>query len=257
MSFLAVVESSSYTSVEESDSYLRLRVDRETGLQTIPDMDINITKLNDAEGTHFNHFFNNGSGGITFKVKVLIKETDTWNNETVLNTLNNWFIGMVPVYVVTEAVDVPDGEYIITKNNNRQQNYKGSTIWDLEFTSYTPLNVFKFANNNSNVLKAIKSNKKKKKQASKKSKAKKATVNSKLSKCNYKNLVYSKTQKSVKCVKYMQKILYKQKLLTKKQVDGWFGSKTKEAVKKFQKKHKNLKATGKVDKNTFNVLCKT
>ena len=69
----------------------------------------------------------------------------------------------------------------------------------------------------------------------KKNNKKASTKNAKLRKCNYKTLVYSKKKKVVKCVKYMQEVLYKKKYLKKKQVDGWFGKETKEAVKKFQK----------------------
>ena len=53
----------------------------------------------------------------------------------------------------------------------------------------------------------------------------------------------------------MQEILYKEGFLTKKQIDGWFGPKTKNALKKYQKKHK-LKQTGTVNTATFKKLCK-
>lgn len=304
MSFMAIMD---FVSSEHSDvsNYLSLRVSKDGGIETVPDMDISITKLNKNGVNRFNHFFSNGFGGITFKVKVLIKYhvhredgsknksyqkdeiidvvknedkgepyvhelTDMWNDKPVLDVLHNWFINMTPLSVVTDAVDVPNGRYIISSNPARKQDYKNSTIWELEFTTYTPLTLYKWENNNKNTLKALKKNKSKK------------IKNVKLSKCNYKTLVYSKKKKSVKCVKYLQKVLKKQKCYNGK-IDGWFGKDTTKAVKKFQNKYNNkhvklkgvsdvlknkknakisitglnkaLSENGKVNKDTFKALC--
>ena len=273
MTFLNIMDFKSKKGMNVSD-YLHLRVDQSKGIDTIPDMAINITDLNKSGNTLYKQFFNNGYGGITFKATIIIKKEDKWNNKLVKDVLHNWFINMSPIAVVTDALDVPDGQYIISKNPTRKQTFIDSTVWELEFTTYTPLRLYKYKNDNSAVLKALK----KAKQAQK-SKSKKRTVNVNLSKCDYKVLVYSKKKKSVKCVKYMQQILYKRGFLKKKQVDGWFGKKTKAAVKKFQKdynkKHKitinvksgqklptgkkllskRLNVTGKVDKATWKALC--
>ena len=257
------------------NDYLHLRVDQSKGIDTIPDMAINITDLNKSGNTLYKQFFNNGYGGITFKATIIIKKEDKWNNKPVKDVLHNWFINMSPIAVVTDALDVPDGQYIISKNPARKQTFIDSTVWELEFTTYTPLRLYKYKNDNSAVLKALQ----KAKQAQK-SKNKKATVNVNLSKCDYKVLVYSKKKKTVKCVKYMQEVLYKNSLLSKKQIDGWYGKETKKAVKKFQQKYnkthkitinvksgqklptgkkllsKRLDVTGKVDKATWKALCR-
>lgn len=258
MSFIAVMDFISSVGAG-ADSYLPLRVEKD--VDVIPDMDISITKLNKKGNSRFNHFFSNGYGGITFKVTVLIKYfvkregksktyqkdtlidvvkykgkgedynlelTDMWNNKPVLEVLHDWYSNMTPLSVVTDAIDIPDGEYIITKNPSRKQHYKTSTEWELEFTTYTPLTLFKYRNDNSRVLKALKKNKAKK-NSSKKNK-------NSLSKCNYKSLKYSKKKKVVKCVKTLQKILKKKKYYSGK-VDGWFGKETTKAVRKFQKKY--------------------
>ena len=274
MTFLNIMDFKSKIGVDVND-YLHLRVDQSKGIDTIPDMDINITDLNNSGNTLYKQFFNNGYGGITFKATIIIKKTDEWNNKPVKDVLHNWFINMSPIAVVTDAMDVPDDQYIISKNPNRKQTFLDSTVWELEFTTYTPLKIYKFKNDNSAVLKALQ--KAKKGQKSKKNK--KATVNVNLSKCDYKVLKYSKKKKTVKCVKHMQKILYKNKLLKKKQIDGWYGKETKKAVKKFQKKYNKthkitiniksgqkiptgkkywsqyLNVTGKVDKATWKALC--
>lgn len=217
MSFMALMDFKSSVGAE-ADSYLPLRVEKD--IDVVPDMDISVTKLNKTGNSRFNHFFSNGYGGITFKITILLKVTDVWNNEKVIDVLKQWYENMTPLSIVTDAINIPDGEYIITKNPSRKQHYKTSTEWELEFTTYTPLTLFKFKNDNSNVLNALKKNKSSKKNA--------------LSKCNYKTLVYSKKKKVVKCVKTLQTILKKKKYYTGK-VDGWYGKDTLKAVKKFQK----------------------
>ena len=214
MSFMALMDFNSSVGAG-ADSYLPLRVEKD--VEVIPDMDISVTKLNKVGNSRFNHFFSNGYGGITFKVTVLLKASDVWNNESIINVLRQWYENMTPLSIVTDALDILDGEYIISKNPSRKQHYKTSTEWELEFTTYSPLTLFKFKNDNSRVLNA-------------------------LSKCNYKTLVYSKKNKVVKCVKTLQKILKKKKYYSGK-VDGWFGKETTKAVKKFQKKYnkKNVK----------------
>lgn len=275
MSFFGIIDYKNRNNFN-SNNYLQLKIDADMGVDVVPDMTVNITNLNKKEKEHFKHYSYNGYGGITFKVVVLLKETDVWDNKKVIDVLHEWFINLTPLAVVTQAIDIPDGRYLITKNNNRKQTKKGSTVWELEFTTYTPYTVYRYKNNNANVLKALTKIKNNKKTIRKKNKS---TINIKLKKCNYKILVYSKKRKNIKCVKYMQKILYKQHLLSKKQIDGWFGLKTKSAVKKFQKKYnkthmktinvKNgqrmptgkkylsryLSVTGKVDKATWKALC--
>ena len=272
MSFMAVMD---FTSSEHADasSYLPLRVKKD--IDSNPDMDITVTKLNKNGNDSFNHFFSNGYSGITAKFQILLKETDMWNNKKVLEVIDGWYKNMTPLDIVTDALNIPPGQYIISKNDSRNQTYKGSTVWEIEIKTYTPLVLHKFKNDNSNVLKALKKNKAKKNSSKKKK-------NSGLAKCNYKSLVYSKKKKNVKCVKTMQQVLYKKKYLNKKYVTGWYHDNTRNAVRKFQKDYntkrrrkyvlkainniiwskakvktaKLLPENGKVDKATFNALCK-
>ena len=74
MTFLAIRDYKNRSN--DHSKYLTLRVDSENGVNTVPDMDINITKLNKTNNSRYNHFFNNGYGGITFKIKVLINKND-------------------------------------------------------------------------------------------------------------------------------------------------------------------------------------
>ena len=249
-----------------------LRVIRSGGFDVTPDYNIIVTDLNwGGDGVAYKKFYNKGYGGITFKINILLKEDDTWNSTfyqsfkgsessefNLLSVLKEIIRSMTPVKVVTDAIDIPDGNYLITKNPSRKQSNDNITIWELEFTTYYPIWSTVYANDNTRVQKAIKSatakNVAKKSSSSKKA----STSSSKFSKCKLTSLVYSKKKKVVDCVKQMQTIL-KNKGYYKGKVDGWFGPMTTTAVKKFQKANKkkhSLKVTGKVDKKTFNALQK-
>lgn len=261
---------------------MSLTVLRDDGVQVTPSENVKVTDLKrNKKNIRPKHFLNAGDGGITFKVNVLIWRKARWNiqltnanGKVVLNhpkystMLKKFYDNMTVLNVVTDFIDIPNGNYIITKNPSRTQTTEDYTVWELEFTTYRAINTVKYANNNTAVKKAIASTKKAQSTLSRKG------VNSavlstelrnllsgnsqKLLKCNLSQLKYSKKQKDVKCVRYMQKVLYKKGFLTKKQIDGWHGPKTKEAIKKFQKKYKkkyNLKVTGTVDKRTLVVLC--
>lgn len=233
---------------DASKGYLPLRIVQNNGFDVNPDCKMTVTDLNtDSKNTRYRNFMGFGDGGIIFKVQVLIKETDrfgTGSNNQVYKVLDKWIRNNVCLNVNTNAMDVTDGVYIVTNNSQRLQTFPGQSLWELEFCTYTPLNLVRFKNDNSAVLEALK-------QAKKGQKKSKATTASKLSKCKLSSLKYSKKKKTVTCVKYMQTLLYKQKFLTKKQVDGWYGPTTLKAVKKFQKKWNktHVKST---TKNTIN-----
>lgn len=176
-----------------------------------------------------------------------------------LTTLLSYFMrNGIPFMVYSNIIGINTAvPYLITENK-RKQEYYDYTIWELTFTRWQEVNYSSFKKTNKGITKAIKKWKAKKK-AKAKAKAKaKTTTRQKLAKCKRTNIVYSKKQKTVECVRLMQKILYKHKFLSKSQVDGWYGKETVNAVKKYQEKFKkkyNLKKNGKIDKATFNVMC--
>lgn len=249
-------------------------------LEVTPNVNINVTDLNFANNIQYKHFLNNSDYGITFKVDVIIGKNEMWRSESwglflmmrtkeyqdtlkkqgaivdnhrskfrVVNVLKTWIKNMHPLKVVTKAIDVPNGLYIITGNSTRKQVYENYTVWSLEFTTFNPLNLAVYKNNNLAIKKAL---------------AKKSTASNKakFKKCKLSSLKYSKKKKTVDCVKYMQKILFKKGCLkSKSQIDGWYGKATCKAVRKFQtdfkKKYKLKVTSGKsVDKATFNAMCK-
>ena len=249
-------------------------------LEVTPNVNINVTDLNFANNIQYKHFLNNSDYGITFKVDVIIGKNEMWRSESwglflmmrtkkyqdtlkkqgaivdnhrskfrVVNVLKTWIKNMHPLKVVTKAIDVPNGLYIITGNSTRKQVYENYTVWSLEFTTFNPLNLAVYKNNNLAIKKAL---------------AKKSTASNKakFKKCKLSSLKYSKKKKTVDCVKYMQKILFKKGCLkSKSQIDGWYGKATCKAVRKFQdmykKKYKLKVTSGKsVDKATFKAMCK-
>lgn len=179
----------------------------------------------------------------------------------VITVLDYWIKNAEPLYVITEAIGVPNGYYIIKENGSRKQSYRDYTVWTLEFMKYKQLKLSTFKSTTKGITKAIKklNSKKTKATAKAKAKTKQATgYKTQLKKCNYKVLKYSKKKKTVKCVKIMQQLLYHYGCLDKKSyIDGWYGKVTVEAVKKFQKKYKakyKLKVNGKVGKSTWKAL---
>lgn len=240
--------------INKNDEGIALSIIRSDGLDVEPGFSMNVTKLNKG----YKQFTQSSDEGNTFKIKVIFKKDDTKIiniNGAQLNKIEamDYIIrNKIIVLVTTEALDVPNGDYLITANPNRKQTYNDDTEWELEFTSYAPLNLVKYSNSNAAVLNAINKSKSKSKSKSTKS----ASVKyKKLKDCGYKNLKYSKTKKVVACVKVLQQVLVKNKVLDKKYVDGWYGKTTLTAVKKYQKNYnKKYKVTNVAQYNTKGIF---
>lgn len=175
-----------------------------------------------------------------------------------LTTLLNWFMRMgIPFMVFSDIIGINTSvPYLITENKSRKQEYTDYSIWELTFTRWDEVNYSSFKKTNKGITKAINKMKAKKKAKAKAQAKAKTTAKNKLAKCKRKVLVYSKKQKTVDCVKTLQKVLNLD-LKTKLKLDGWFGKETLKAVKKFQDKYKKkygLKPNGKINKATFYVL---
>ena len=80
-------------------------------------------------------FFNKGNHGVEFEISVVIKEKYYFNNMPVADSLNQWSKWMVPVSVVTDAMDVPNGKYIMSIKGKKQTD-KYKSIWKLRFKQY-------------------------------------------------------------------------------------------------------------------------
>lgn len=217
--------------LEDLSNAIPLRVVLGDGVEVSPDLRINVNQLSKG----YDSFYNTSGKGDTFKISILIKRNDKVGDIPLTEYLDSLMRTMTPLLINTDAIDIKDGkdnQYIIIKNDSRKQTNTNHTVWDLEFKTYNPVNVFKYENNNAGVQSALA----KAKQNKNKKKTTKSVKNAKLRKCNYKTLVYSKKKKVVNCVKYMQQVLKNNKCYSGK-IDGWFGLDTKKAVQKFQKQY--------------------
>lgn len=216
--------------LKDMSNAIPLNVIMEDGVSTTPDININVTELSKG----YDNFYNTSGDGVNFKIKIIIRKTDKVKNDSLVDWLDKHIRAMTPFYISTDAIDLEKFQnkpFIIINNENRKQTYPNDTVWELEFRTYNQVIVHKFYNDNIGIKNALK----------------KATPNpyAKLKKCNYKDLVYSKKKKNVKCVKILQEVLYKKKFLKKKSyIDGWYNKVTKQAVKNFQISYnsKHLKA---------------
>lgn len=264
---------------ELEELYLPLHVIQSKGFEVEPEVDIKMTELirSTSDNRAYKHFLNKGDGGIRFKISVIINRDERWRitvndeigqqvlrNPRVTDVLARIYGEMLICSVQTDAIDIPNGLYVLTKNSKRVQDFEDYTVWDLEFTTFYPLQSYRYQNSNSVVLKAIsEANEKrlaeiaKAKAAAEAAKYPNRATQDKLKKCDWTKLKYSAKQTNDSCIKYMQTILKQQKFYSDN-LDGWWGSLTTDAVKKFQTKYKSkygLSVTGKMDKKTFDALC--
>ena len=80
-------------------------------------------------------FFNSGNSGIEFEVSVVIREEYYYNNMSFRDYLDNWSKFATPVTVVTDAIDVPNGKYVMNIKS-KKQNDKNKSIWKLRFKQF-------------------------------------------------------------------------------------------------------------------------
>ena len=80
-------------------------------------------------------FFNKGNHGLEFEISIVMREKYYFNNMPAADSLNQWSKWMVPVSVVTDAMDVPNGKYIMSIKGKKQTD-KSKSIWKLRFKEY-------------------------------------------------------------------------------------------------------------------------
>ena len=160
-----------------------LTVIQDDEIEVKPNINIKTNELNDG----YVQFYDTGSRGEVFKISIIMHKNDTidgvkgetnitpywkYNNKpfTAVNSVKKAYTGkvklidlldyiirgMIPVMIVTDAIDIPNNQlYYITENNSRKQSHREYTKWELTFQTYDPLKLVKYKNNNSNVLNAI------------------------------------------------------------------------------------------------------
>lgn len=253
------------------DGGLPLKILSDKGVDTTPNFKVKTTDLSYG----YKNFKGNDDDTITFKVDVIIKSDDKWgymfkrnpldyegfgyhNRMRISRWLDMWMKNMTPLYVVSDAVDVPDGTYLITKNSSRKQTYRDYTIWTLEFTTFKNLELYRYENDNAIVQSAIEALTPKTSSSS--SSSSNSTSGKSLKDCKASDIKYSTSKVVTECNKLVQKKLYELGYLCcpDTNIDGWYGTVTLNAVKQFQKdqnnKGHNLKVDGIVGEVTLPIL---
>lgn len=80
-------------------------------------------------------FFNSGNSGIEFEVSVVIMKDYVYKNISFRDYLDNWSKYVTPVSVVTDALDVPNGKYVM-KIESKKQTDKVKSIWKIRFKQF-------------------------------------------------------------------------------------------------------------------------
>ena len=128
--------------VKDSDHYfevnkMALKVIMDSGFSTTMGSDIKETDLLYFSETmnRPTFFFNSGDSGIEFEISVVIMPSYTFNNMSYRDLLDQWHKFLIPVSVVTDAFDVPNGKYIMSIKSKKQTD-KRKSIWKLRFKQY-------------------------------------------------------------------------------------------------------------------------
>lgn len=80
-------------------------------------------------------YFNQGDHGIEFDISVMMRASYRHGDYTVMDYLDMYHKNLIPVSVVTDALDVPNAKYIMTVKSKKQSNH-GFSIWKLHFHQF-------------------------------------------------------------------------------------------------------------------------
>lgn len=231
---------------------LPLHVVQDKGIEVVPNQEIKITDLNNG----YKNFKSNNDDTITFKVDVIIKHNDMWGwgkkgegyfeKGAVHNWLNYWYQNASPLLLVCDAIEVPNGNYILSSNPKRQQDYTEYVVWTLEFTTLKELQIFRYYNDNELVKSTINALLN---PAPAVNTVQTANTQSKtLAQCTpYVDIVYSSTSYVTECNRLLQTKLAQLGYLSWDNIDGWYGPTTANAVKQFQRAWNNAGGSLAVD----------
>lgn len=252
-------------------SALPLRIIRSSGVDTKRDFDLKITDLStDKHNVKYKHFHNTGDGGVTFKVEVIINPNESWGygakgqkefvyhgvrypaRARVMVWLNFWFTNMTPLYVVSDAFDIPNGQYILSGTPKRLQSMDHYTKWSLEFTEYNEITIHKWQASQSLSKYTGKT-------------VPAAAKNTNLANCDLANFKYRKVlEDTTQCNRWLREKLYQLGFLsyeeyTKPGESGWYNKPVMDAIVVFQRKYQayfpGMEINGKCDKVTRDALC--
>lgn len=116
---------------------IQLMVIMSNGFTVTPGIDIKETDMlkQTSSGNAPVFYFNQGNHGVEFEISVIMKESYRYDDYTVMDYIDSRHKYLVPVTVVTDALDVPNNKYILQVKNKTQKNHEYS-IWKLKFREY-------------------------------------------------------------------------------------------------------------------------
>lgn len=244
--------------IKFSNTALSLHIVRDIGLTDNLDVDLTVTHLNkDTNNYGYSHFQYNGTYGHIFKVDIAVRYGEKYEGKQVIDYLTNLYGNARPFYVVTNARNVRNDKYIITKLSSKQ-TYENEVIYTMECHQVRNLKVIKFKNNNMTIAQAKKNARSKTKSSS--------SVNNSLKKCKISQMKLNK--KNTCCFHLNSKLLKlgyisskTWKTRTKNKDTNKFTKNTTNALKNFQKKYntkykpkKKLTVNGKMNNATLKAL---
>lgn len=116
---------------------IQLMVIMSNGFTVTPGIDIKETDMlkQTSSGNAPVFYFNQGNHGVEFEISVIMKESYRYDDYTVMDYIDSRHKYLVPVTVVTDALDVPNNKYILQVKSKTQKNHEYS-IWKLKFHEY-------------------------------------------------------------------------------------------------------------------------
>ncbi len=116
---------------------IALKVIMNNGFTVTPGIDIKETDMlkQTFSGNAPVFYFNSGNHGAEFEISCIMKASYRYQNYTVMDYIDSRHKYLIPVTVVTDALDVPNNKYIVQVKNKTQKDHNFS-IWKLKFHEY-------------------------------------------------------------------------------------------------------------------------
>lgn len=114
-----------------------LKVILNNGFSVTPGIDIKETEMlkQTWSGNAPTFYFNSGNHGVEFEISCIMKASYRYDDYTVMDYIDSRHKYLVPVTVVTDALDVPNNKYIV-QVKSKTQKYNNFSIWKLKFHEY-------------------------------------------------------------------------------------------------------------------------
>ena len=114
-----------------------LKVIMSNGFTVTPGIDIKETDMlkQTFSGNAPVFYFNSGNYGVEFEISCIMKASYRYDDYTVMDYIDSRHKYLLPVTVITDALDVPNNKYIVQVKNKTQKDHNFS-IWKLKFHEY-------------------------------------------------------------------------------------------------------------------------